>query len=121
LAALADLDATAYERLAATAARLADGMREAFTGAGLPVVVPRVGPLVGLFFGETAPRDFDDADALARNGRYAPVFHALLEQGVALAPGPYEAIFPSLAHTDADVDETIEACAIAAAKVVNSR
>jgi glutamate-1-semialdehyde 2,1-aminomutase len=49
------------------------------------------------------------------------VFHALLEQGVALAPGPYEALFPSLAHTDADIDATVEACAVAAAKVVSSR
>jgi glutamate-1-semialdehyde 2,1-aminomutase len=121
LAALAALDAASYERLSETARRLADGMHDAFAGAGLPVTVPRVGPLVGLFFGDTAPRDFDEADALARNGLYAPVFHALLEQGVALAPGPYEAIFPSLAHTDADVDQTIEACAVAAAKVVNSR
>jgi glutamate-1-semialdehyde aminotransferase len=40
---------------------------------------------------------------------------------VALAPGPYEALFPSLAHSDADIDETIDACAIAAAKVVSAR
>jgi glutamate-1-semialdehyde 2,1-aminomutase len=121
LAALAELDDAAYERLGATAARLADGMRDAFTSAGLEVSVPRVGPLVGLFFGDPAPRDFDEADALARNGWYPRVFHALLDQGVALAPGPYEAIFPSLAHTDADIDETVEACAVAAAKAVNSR
>jgi glutamate-1-semialdehyde 2,1-aminomutase len=121
LAALAHLDADAYARLVATAERLAAGMREAFTSGGLPVVVPRVGPLVGLFFGETSPRDFDEADVLARNGIYPQVFHALLEQGVALAPGPYEAIFPSLAHTDADIDATVEACAVAAAKVVSAR
>jgi glutamate-1-semialdehyde 2,1-aminomutase len=58
---------------------------------------------------------------LARNGIYPQVFHALLEQGVALEPGPYEAIFPSLAHTNADIDATVEACAIAAAKVVSER
>jgi glutamate-1-semialdehyde 2,1-aminomutase len=121
LAALAQLDAAAYERLSATAERLAAGMHDAFTSAGLPVVVPRVGPLVGLFFGDVAPRDFDEADVLARNGIYARVFHELLDQGIALAPGPYEALFPSLAHTDADIDATVEACAVAAAKVVSSR
>lgn len=118
LAALAQLDADAYTRLEATATRLADGMQQAFASAGLQAVVPRVGPLVGLFFGERAPRDFDEADALAQNGIYPKVFHALLERGVALAPGPYEAIFPSLAHTDADIDATIEACADAARAVV---
>lgn len=118
LAALAQLDADAYTRLEATATRLADGMQQAFASAGLQAVVPRVGPLVGLFFGERAPRDFDEADALAQNGVYPKVFHALLERGVALAPGPYEAIFPSLAHTDADIDATIEACADAARAVV---
>jgi glutamate-1-semialdehyde 2,1-aminomutase len=111
LAALEQLDPDAYARLVATAERLATGMREAFSASGLPVVVPRVGPLVGLFFGDTLPRDFDEADVLARNGIYAQVFHSLLEQGVAFAPGPYEAIFPSLSHTDADIDATIEACA----------
>jgi glutamate-1-semialdehyde 2,1-aminomutase len=121
LAALAHLDAEAYAQLDATAARLATGMLDAFTSAGLAAIVPRVGPLVGLFFGDAAPGNFDEADVLARNGIYPQVFHALLEQGIALAPGPYEAMFPSLAHTDADIDATVEACALAAAKVVSSR
>jgi glutamate-1-semialdehyde 2,1-aminomutase len=121
LAALERLDAAAYAQLDATAERLATGMRDAFSSAGLPAIVSRVGPLVGLFFGEATPRNFDQADLLARNGIYPQVFHALLEQGVALAPGPYEAMFPSLAHTDADIDATVEACAIAAAKVISER
>jgi glutamate-1-semialdehyde 2,1-aminomutase len=121
LAALEHLDAAAYAQLDATAERLATGMRDAFSSAGLAAIVPRVGPLVGLFFGEATPRNFDESDVLARNGIYPQVFHALLEQGVALAPGPYEAMFPSLAHTDADIDATVEACAIAAAKVVSER
>ena len=41
-------------------------------------------------------------------------FHAMLSRGVALAPGPYEAIFPSLAHTEADLTRTVEAAAEAA-------
>jgi len=46
------------------------------------------------------------------------VFHALLERGVALAPGAYEAMFPSLAHSDAVVDETAEVAGAAAEAVV---
>ena len=56
---------------------------------------------------------------LADNGRYPKVFHALLERGVALAPGAYEALFPSLAHDDAVVDETIEIAADAASAVAS--
>ena len=37
---------------------------------------------------------------LAGNGVYAPFFHAMLRRGVALAPGPYEVLFPGLAHDD---------------------
>ena len=54
---------------------------------------------------------------IAENGLYPKVFHALLERGVALAPGPYELLFPSLAHTDEIVDLTIEAAAQAATAV----
>jgi glutamate-1-semialdehyde 2,1-aminomutase len=49
------------------------------------------------------------------------VFHELLRRGVAFAPGPYEAIFPSLAHDDADIADTVDACAAAAGMVVAGR
>jgi glutamate-1-semialdehyde 2,1-aminomutase len=114
LAALSMLDADAYVALEATATRLADGMRDAFATAGVDAVVPRVGTLVGLFFTGREPTDFDEADAAAKNGMYPRVFHELLRRGVAFAPGPYEAIFPSLAHDDADIADTVDACAAAA-------
>jgi len=118
LTALGLLDADAYARLDAIAASLAAGLVEAFASAGLTAVVPRVGPLVGVFFGDTAPTNFDEADVLAKNGVYARFFHEALQRGVAFAPGPYEVFFPSLAH-DADViARTIDACADAARAVV---
>jgi len=119
LAALEQLDRDAYRELDRIATRLADGLREAIGAAGLAVQVPRVGPLVGLFFAEQPVRTFDDAQAAANSGRYAPFFHAMLRRGVAMAPGPYEAIFPSLAHTDAIVDQTVAAAAEAAAEVAS--
>ncbi len=118
IAALELLDTEAYTRLTTTATQLAAGMRDAFAGAGLPAVVPQVGPLVGVFFGSEAPTDFDEADVLARNGVYPKVFHELLARGVALAPGPYEVLFPSLAHSTDDIARTVDACAAAAEAVV---
>ena len=111
------LDDGAFDRLTAKSARLADGLAFAFSGAGLDAVLPRVGSLLGCFFGDVAPTDFDEAKALADNGVYPKVFHALLERGVALAPGAYEALFPSLAHTEAVIDETISIAAEAAVMV----
>ena len=112
------LDDGAFDRLAATTTRLADGLVSAFSGAGLASVLPQVGSLLGLFFGTNPPTDFDEAKVVADNGVYPKVFHALLDRGVALAPGPYEALFPSLAHGDAVVDETIQIAADSAEAVV---
>tara|TARA_B100001146_G_scaffold118115_1_gene103875 strand:- start:389 stop:1663 length:1275 start_codon:yes stop_codon:yes gene_type:complete len=112
------LDDGAFDRLTATAARLADGLAVAFNGAGLQTVLPRVGSLLGCFFGDVAPANFDEAKVLADNGIYPKVFHALLERGVALAPGAYEVLFPSLAHSDEVIDETISIAVEAAEAVV---
>ena len=112
------LDDGAFDRLTATTTRLADGLVSAFSGAGLTSVLPQVGTLLGLFFGTNPPTDFDEAKVVADNGVYPKVFHALLDRGVALAPGPYEALFPSLAHGDAVVDETIQIAADSAEAVV---
>ena len=114
------LDGQAYQRLEATAARLAKGLTDALTGAGLDAVLPRVGSLLGLFLGDREPTCFDEVKVIAENGLYPKVFHALLERGVALAPGPYEVLFPSLAHTDEVVDSTIETAVQAAAAVTAS-
>lgn len=109
LAVLSQLDDDAYGRLEVSARALAAGLRMAFDEAGVPVVVPRVGPLVGLFFGAEAPVDFDTARASVALGRYPAFFHGMLARGIAMAPGPYEVMFPSLAHSDDDLRRTVEA------------
>lgn len=110
LAALEHLTVDAYEQLTAIATRLQEGMQAAFDDAGVTAILPRVGPLLGIFFTDTAPHDFDSAKVAADNGVYPRFFHGMLERGVALAPGAYEAIFPSLAHGDAEIEATIAAC-----------
>ena len=117
LATLEALDDDAYERLQATAVRLAAGLEEAFAAADVPAVVPRVGSLLGLFFGGESPQNFDEAAASVARGLYAPFFQSMLRRGVALAPGPYEAIFVSVAHSDADIDATVTAANESAAEL----
>jgi glutamate-1-semialdehyde 2,1-aminomutase len=119
LAALRQLDDASYKALGATATRLAAGLAEAIGAAGIAVQVPQVGPLVGLFFTDEPVRNYDDAKAAAESGYYPSFFHGMLERGIALAPGPYEAIFPSLAHTNADIDQTIDAAAAVAATLTS--
>jgi glutamate-1-semialdehyde 2,1-aminomutase len=112
LAVLAELDDGAYVELERISTRLADGLHRALTGAGVEVQTPRVFTIGGLFFSATEVRDYDDA-AKADGERYARFFHGLLDRGVFFAPSAFEAMFPSLAHTDADIDRTIEAAAAA--------
>jgi glutamate-1-semialdehyde 2,1-aminomutase len=120
LAVLAELDAGAYEQLEATATLLADGLREVIAAAGLPIQVPRAATLVGLHFRATPVRNYDDAKDGADSGLYRSFFHGLLDRGVALAPGAYEMLFPSLAHTAEDVERTVEAAAAAAGEVARA-
>jgi glutamate-1-semialdehyde 2,1-aminomutase len=107
LAVLSLLDDDAYARLDATAAALAGGLADALEGVAL---VPRLGPLVGVFFDARQPvQNYDEAQASCGTGHYRTFFRSMLDQGIALAPGPYEALFPSLAHTAEDVERTVAA------------
>jgi len=114
LAVLAELDHAAYNRLARTTERLEDGLRKTFADAGVVAQVTRVFTLLGVFFADT-PVDNYEAARKADHLRYAQLFHALLERGVYFAPSGYETLFPSLAHTDADIDATIDSVAEALA------
>lgn len=117
LAVLEHLDDTAYTMLAGRAGELQQALETGIAGAGLPVQVPRVGTLVGLHFSDRPVRNYDDAKSAAGSGLYRPFFNAMLDRGVALAPGPYEALFPSLAHTWDDIERTAEIAGEAAREV----
>lgn len=117
LTVLSRLDPAAYDELATTAARLGDGLREAIAGAGLPITVPVIGPLVGLHFASTPATDYESAKKTDER-MYAAFFHAMLRRGVALAPGAYEIAFPGLAHDATVIDQILDAAAAAATEVV---
>jgi len=109
LAVLELLTDDAYQHLESSVKSLQEGLIQAFAAAGVPAVVPRVGPLLGLFFTAHTPHDFDTASAAADNGLYPKFFHGMLRRGVAFAPGAYEAIFVSLAHGDGEIEATVQA------------
>jgi len=102
------LDEQAYLRLAAITEALASGLRDAAGSAGVPVSVTSVPGLLTVFFSATAPRDYAAARA-ADHDAHAAFCRALLARGVYPPPSQYEAWFPSLAHTSAHLDRTLDA------------
>jgi glutamate-1-semialdehyde 2,1-aminomutase len=64
--------------------------------------------MLGLFFTSSSIRRLEDVHATDRQ-RFSRVFHRLLSRGVHLPPSPYEAMFLSTAHGDAELAATLEA------------
>lgn len=102
-------DDDVYARLSATTERLVSGLEAAASDAEIPLATAHKGGMFGVFFSDTSPVTRYD-EVMACNGeRFKQFFHGMLDAGVYLAPSAFEAGFVSLAHTEADVDETIAA------------
>ncbi len=99
-----------YERLEALSARLESGLRRAAERASGPVTLQRVGSMITAFFGPGPIVDWPSAKACdtARFGRF---FNAMLNRGIYLPPAQFEAAFVSIAHTEAEIDATVDAAA----------
>jgi len=108
LATLRLLDQESYRRLAWITRALADGLEAAATRTGVPVKVARTTGLFTLFFSDAPVSDYDGARACDLEA-YAAFGRGMLERGVYLPPSQFEAWFPSLAHTDAHVERTLDA------------
>jgi glutamate-1-semialdehyde 2,1-aminomutase len=97
-----------YEALEAKAKRMAHGIQAAMRSVETPVSLNRVGSLMTLFFGAGPIHDYASAKTCDTQ-RYAAYFHSLLDSGVYFPPAQFEAAFVSAAHSDADIDATVEA------------
>ena len=118
-AALNELTDDVYVELGERAHRLATVLGEACSAAGIAAQFPVVDTLVGMFFGNgPAPTNFVEAKATDERV-YRTFFHAMLTEGIALAPGAYEALFVGLAHTDDVLDAIGEAAGRAASATAN--
>ena len=100
LAVLVVLDGDVYIELMARARHLAALMRDACAAAGFPAQFPVVGTLVGMVCGNVEPPHNFETAKRTDEAAYARFFHAMLRNGVAIAPGAYEALFVGLGHTD---------------------
>ncbi len=97
-----------YDTLEAKSRRLAEGMDRNIRELGLPLVQNRVGSMSTLFFTRGPVTDYRSATS-SNTQRFAAYFRSMLELGIYLAPSQYEAGFVSIAHSDADIDRTIDA------------
>ncbi|MEM7052258.1 MAG: glutamate-1-semialdehyde 2,1-aminomutase [Acidobacteriota bacterium] len=108
LAALRQLDGSdAYERLEASGGSLQRGFEAAAQHHAIPLQVHRQGSMLGLFFTADEVHRVEDVDA-SDHDRFGRVFHHLLAAGVHLPPSPYECLFISLAHGEAEIAQTVE-------------
>ena len=101
-------DKTVYDRLDRASSKLCEGLASATRDAGVKTVTNRVGSMWTSFFTGEPVVDWDTANKCDRE-LYGKFFHAMLDEGVYLAPSQFEAAFVSLAHDDEVIERTIEA------------
>jgi glutamate-1-semialdehyde 2,1-aminomutase len=97
-----------YERLESLGARLESGIRDVLAHSRRRACVNRAGSLLTVFFGVDHVGNADQARQ-ADTGAFARFFRAMLERGIYLPPSQFEALFVSLAHSEADIDTTVAA------------
>ncbi|AEK59525.1 glutamate-1-semialdehyde-2,1-aminomutase [Acidithiobacillus caldus] len=97
-----------HARLATNTETLCSGLKAQAAQKGIALEVNAVPGMFGIFFSDRPVRNFQDVMA-ADTERYARFFHALLEQGVYLAPSAFEAGFLSAAHDETVIARTLEA------------
>jgi glutamate-1-semialdehyde 2,1-aminomutase len=101
-----------YERLEALSTRLATGLRERAVKVGVELCTASVGGIFGFFFHPGPVTRFEDARR-QREDRFRVFFAAMLDAGIYLAPSPFECGFVSLAHSDAEIEQTLDAAEVA--------
>jgi glutamate-1-semialdehyde 2,1-aminomutase len=101
-------ESTAYEELERKSSLLAKGINEAVSKASIDIQLNRVGSIFTIFFAKEPVTDYETATKADTN-LYAKFFHQMLSQGIYLPPSQFEAAFVSAAHTDKDIQATINA------------
>ena len=101
-----------FEALSARTQSLVAGLTAAAADAGVPLVGDSQGGMFGFFFADTLPQNYAVVMATDKD-RFNRFFHAMLDQGIYLAPALYEAGFVSAAHTADDIAATVAAARVA--------
>ena len=98
--------------------KLVLGVAQKAKEAGVTLQVQQAGSMFGFFFSHREVKDYETS-AAADQEAFKVWFKAMLEQGIYLAPSQFETLFMSGAHTDEEIDRTIEAAGVALKKVAD--
>ncbi|MBA3855483.1 MAG: glutamate-1-semialdehyde-2,1-aminomutase [Cyanobacteria bacterium PR.3.49] len=98
---------TVYETLDARSAQLFEGIGQLVKERSLPIQLQRAGSMFAIIFNDKPVRNFDDSKSIDAE-RFAKFFHHVLNQGIYLPPSAVDAACVSAAHTEQDIDMTIE-------------
>jgi glutamate-1-semialdehyde 2,1-aminomutase len=96
-----------YEPVFAKTTKLVEGLRERAAAAGIAMTSNHVGSMFGVFFTDVEQISSYQQVMACDTERFNRFFHGMLDGGVYLAPASYEAGFLSSAHTDADIEDTL--------------
>lgn len=105
-----------YEKLEEKTKKLLTGWKNAADKAGVPVQIHQSGSMFGIFFNENPVENYDDSAASSWE-QFKTWFLSMLEQGIYLAPSPFETLFMSYAHSEEDIERTIQSAEKAMKKV----
>ncbi|MCL0032552.1 glutamate-1-semialdehyde 2,1-aminomutase [Peptococcaceae bacterium] len=97
-----------YQELEEKSKKLEQGIKQAALNNGIPITQNRAGSMLCTFFTSTEVVDYDTA-CTSDTKLFARFFRELLKEGIYIAPSQFEAMFVSIAHTDEDIDVTIDA------------
>ncbi len=97
-----------YDYLETMTQKLVSGLLAIAQETGHPACGGSISGMFGFFFQAGPVRNYDDAKK-SDGAKFARFHRGMLEEGVYLAPSQFEAGFMSLAHTDAEIDQTLAA------------
>ncbi len=110
IATLNELTQSAYSKLESNSAMLARGLQTAAEAKEIPILVQRVGSMLGVFFCLKSKREiirnYDEIKDHCSKDVYARFFNEMLKQGIYLPPSAFETIFVSTAHSEQDLEKT---------------
>ncbi len=110
------VDESSYQEISKKVDRLMEGFSKAAEEFNIPLHINRAGSMVGVFFTDEEVTNFATAQS-ANLDYFAQYYRAMIEEGVFLPPSQFEGIFLSTAHTDEDIDYTINAIRKAFSKI----
>ena len=106
-----------FERIYARCGRFYEGLQKVLHDARLPAYVVGVGPVLQVWFAEHPIRNYRDAARHASHERFRLWWEGMLDRGILFHPGAFENLFVSFAHSDDDIDQTLEAARLVASEL----